>query len=239
MIEDLDQVINFALKVFNIIVLSLDRNGVVCNELYSMYKGKEQDSNIATRTEDNSLSFSWFEDNFNEVNSDNQFIENLLEEDYYFQSVNLGTETTKSTGEAVIDAVCFGHYVFMFEISNLPGRIHLKAYVKSIKQELTRAFTKNNETQVNPYEDREFMIGIIAWVMLALRNIAKKQCGNYAFYGNKEGILEIVEEERGHLYTCGIFERGVLVSCLNLDDCEKLESLVFTDILKKANLQNL
>ena len=46
MIEGLDQVRNFSLKVFNIVVLGLDRN-VVCNELYSTYKGNEQDSNIA------------------------------------------------------------------------------------------------------------------------------------------------------------------------------------------------
>ncbi len=73
--------------------------------------------------------------------------------------------------------------------------------------------------------------------MLALRNIAKKQCGNYTFCGNKEGILEIMEEERGHLYTCGIFERGVLVSYLNSGDYENLESLIFNSILEKANLQ--
>ncbi|MEO1373452.1 MAG: hypothetical protein AAFW70_03820 [Cyanobacteria bacterium J06635_10] len=237
MIEGLDPAINFSLKVFNVAVLSLDRNGVVCNELYSMYKVNEEDSNIALDLPDNLLSLSWAENSSNEVNHNNKFLEDLLEEDYYFQSINLRTETTKSTGEAIIDAVCFGHYVFMFEISNLPGRIHLKAYVKSMEKELARAFTKNNETQVNPYEDREFTIGIIAWVMLALRNITKKQCGNYTFCGNKEGILEIMEEERGHLYTCGIFERGVLVSYLNSTDYEKLESLIFNSILEKANLQ--
>lgn len=235
-IEGLDRVINFSLKVFNIIVLSLDRNGVVCNELYSMYKENEQDSNIAVDSKDNLLSFSWSKSNFVEENNHNRFIEDLLEEDYYFQSINLITETTKSTGEAVIDAVCFGHFVFMFEINHLPGRIHLKAYVKSIEKELNRAFTKNNELQVNPYEDREFTIGIIAWVMLALRNIAKKQCGDYTFCGNKEGILEIMEEERGHIYTCGIFGLGTLVSRLDIEDYENLESLIFSSILEQANL---
>ena len=236
MIEGLDQVINFSLKVFNIIVLGLDKNGVVCNELYSMYKGNEQDSSIAVLPEDNLLSFCWSEDKSNEVNDNNQFIEELLKENYYFQSINLRTETTKSTGEAVIDAVCFGHFVFMFEINHLPGRIHLKAYVKSIEKELARAFTKNNETQVNPYEDREFTIGVIAWVMLALRNIAKKQCGNYTFCGNKEGMLEIIEEERGHIYTCGIFGLGILVSKLDANDYYHLENFIFYSILEQANL---
>ncbi len=235
MIEDLPQMRPFTLKVFNIMVLGLDQNGVVCNELYLMQKETEQD----LKSENNLLSFSWSENSSSEEKHNNQFFEQVLEEDYYFQSINLRTENTKSTGEAVIDAVCFGHYVFMFEISNLPGRIHLKAYVKSIKKELVRAFTKNNETQVNPYEDRELTIGVIAWAMLALRNIAKKQCGNYTFCGNKEGILEIVEAERGHLYTCGIFGRGVLVSYLNKDDYENLENLIFNNILSQANLHNL
>ena len=72
--------------------------------------------------------------------------------------------------------------------------------------------------------------------MLALRNTARKEYRNYNFCGNKEGILEIVEEERGHLYTCGIFERDVLVSYLNLDDYENIESLIFDNILEHANL---
>ncbi|MEM7552613.1 MAG: hypothetical protein AAF378_00665 [Cyanobacteria bacterium P01_A01_bin.84] len=236
-IEGLDQVRNFSLKVFNIIVLGLERN-VVCNELYSMFKEAEQDNNIAVGSEDNVLSCSWSENSSIEGNSNHQFIEDLLEEDYYFQSINLRTETTKSNGEAVIDAVCFGHFVFMFEINHLPGRIHLKAYVKSIEKELSRAFTKNNETQVNPYEDRGFTIGIIAWVMLALRNIARKQCENYTFCGNKEGILEIMEKERGHIYTCGIFGNGILVSKLNADDYDKLENFIFNSILEQANLRN-
>lgn len=236
-VEGLPQMRPFTLKVFNIMVLALDQNGTVCNELYLMQKENEQDSNIAVLSESNLLSFSWSENRSSKNNYNNQFIEELLEEDYYFQSINLKTEM-KSAGEAVVDAVCFGHYAFMFEINNLPGRIHLKAYVKSIKKELVRAFTKNNETRVNPYEDRKFTIGVIAWVMLALRNIAKKQCGNYTFCGNKEGILEIVEEKRGHLYTCGIFGLGTLVSRLNVDDYENLENLIFNNILEQANLQN-
>lgn len=238
-IEGLAKMRPFTLKVFNITILALDQNGVVCNELYLMQKKTEQDSNVAVLSENNLLSFSCFENMFNKNNYNSQFIEELLEEDYYFQSINLKTETTKSTGETVIDAVCFGHYVFMFEINNLPGRINLKAYVKLIKKELVRAFTKNSKTQVNPYEDREFTIGVIAWVMLVLRNIAKKQCGNYTFCGNKEGILEIVEAERGHLYTCGIFGRVVLVSYLNVDEYENLENLIFNNILEQASLQNL
>ncbi|MGB3651131.1 MAG: hypothetical protein WBA41_07970 [Rivularia sp. (in: cyanobacteria)] len=237
MIEGLDQARNFSLKVFNIVVLGLDRNGVVCNELYSKYKRNEQRSNIALDSENNLLSFSWSDNSSSEESHYNQVIEDLLEEDYYFQSINLRTETTKSTGEAVIDAVCFGHFVFIFEINYLPGRIHLKAYVKSIEKELVRAFTRNNETQVNPYEDREFTIGVIAWVMLALRNTAKKQCGNYTFCGNREGILEIISSERGHLYSCGIFEIGVLVSRLEASEYDVLENLIFNNILEQANLQ--
>ena len=56
-------------------------------------------------------------------------------------------------------------------------------------------------------------------------------------YLNCDEKWSIVEEERGHLYTCGIFERGVFVSYLNSDDYENLESLIFNNILEQANLQ--
>ncbi|NJO60326.1 MAG: hypothetical protein HC836_19255 [Richelia sp. RM2_1_2] len=233
MVEDLDQIKKMSIKVFNILVLGIE-NGIVCNELYSMQKGDDKDKSISLKSKDNLLGFSWYSSGSEEQNN---FIKNFLEEDYYFQSINLRNETDKYNGEVLIDAVWFNEYLFIFEISNLPGHINLKVYIKLINQELALAFINNNQIQFNHYEDKEFKIGVIAWAMLALRNIARKQYNNYNFCGNKEGILEIVEKERGHLYTCGIFEKDVLVSYLNLDDYENLESLISDNILEQANLK--
>ncbi|MEM6752656.1 MAG: hypothetical protein AAF630_06790 [Cyanobacteria bacterium P01_C01_bin.38] len=232
MIEDLDQIKKISIKVFNILVLGIE-NGIVCNELYSMQEGDDKDNRISLDSKENLLSFSWSNSSEEEQNN---FIKNFLEEDYHFQSINLRNETDKYNGEVLIYAAWFNEYLYIFEISNLPGHINLKLYIKSINQELALAFINNNQTQFNHYEHREFTIGVVAWAMLALINIAKKQCEIYNFSGNKEGILEIVEEKRGHLYTCAIFERDVLVSYLNSDDYENLKSLIFNNILKQANL---
>lgn len=231
-IEGLDQIENFSLKVFNIMVLGFE-NGIVHNELYSMQKRKDN-SSASEESADNLLSFSW---SSSEEENHHDFIKEFLEEDYQCLSINLRTETDKYNGEVLLDAAWFNEYLFIFEISNLPGHIYLKAYIKSINEELALVFINKNKEQFNYYENREFKIGVIAWIMLSLRNIARKEYRNYNFCGNKEGILEIVEEERGHLYTCGIFERNMLVSYLNTDDYENLESLIFNNILEQANLQ--
>ena len=234
MIEGLDQIEKFSLKVFNIMILGFE-NGIVHNKLYSMQRRKDKDnSNVSEEPADNLLSFSW--SNFEEENH-RKFIKEFLEEDYQFLSINLRTETDKYNGEVLFDVAWFNEYLFIFEISNLPGHIYLKAYIKAIDEELALAFINKNQEQFNYYENKEFKIGVIAWIMLALRNNARKEYRNYNFCGNKEGILEIVEEERGHLYTCGIFERNILVSYLNTDDYENLESFIFNNILEQANLQ--
>ena len=233
MVEDLDQNKKISIKVFNILVLGIE-NGIVCNELCSMQERDDKYNSISLDSKDKLLSFSWPSA---DSEKHNNFIKYFLEVDYHFLSINLRAETDKYNGEVLIDAVWFNEFLFIFEISNLTGYINLKAYMKSINKELALEFINNNKTQFNHYEDREFKIGVIAWAMLALKNIARKQCKNYNFCGNKEGILEIVEEERGHLYTCGIFERGVLVSYLNSDDYENLENLIFDNILEQANLK--